>query len=118
MIGMKTTQHEIVKFRDSGARKAIIYLESARRKEIQNCVLYRYEFNPANFQLMDRGAGYYVSESQERPINRVEISDLLTLLNDDGVRIYWISDIRKYAYENATSNYRFSNIRMTFAKIT
>ena len=118
MIGMKTTQQEIAKFLDSGARKAIIYLESVRREEIQNCVLYRYEFSPANFRLMDRGAGYFVSESQERTINRVEISDPVTLLNDEGVRIYWVSDIRKYAYENATSNYRFSNIRMAFAKIT
>ncbi len=55
--------------------KAVIFVAEEWKEKINNCRLYQYEFAGDNFKLMDKIAGYYVSDKTEVPLNKIEIKD-------------------------------------------
>ncbi len=68
-------------------KKAIIFVPTAWKTKIQNCVLYQYEFDPTNFTLIDDIAGYYVSQQIERPIHKRKLTNCLYTLNEMKVAV-------------------------------
>ena len=118
MIGPESSQEEKDDFRRETGARAVIFVEAARRSEIETCRLYQYEFDTRHFYPIDYSAGYYISEEAEHPISRTPLTNLLDLLKTSGVDLHWVPRLEQYRRENAESSYRFSNIRMRFADDT
>ena len=58
-------------------KKSYIIIPFYWKERLENSVLFRYEFDPINFKLIDSIAGYYVSEHVEVPINKKRLENCL-----------------------------------------
>ncbi len=116
MIGPQSSQQEKDLFHNNGIYKSIIHVEESRRKEIESCVLYRYEFNLINFYPVDYDAGYYISEKVEYPTGKVKIENLLDILQNLSVKVQWVKNLKSHRQDNSGTGYRYSNIRMAYIK--
>jgi len=58
----------------------IIFIEESWLPLVQTCTLYRYQFSPHNFSLIDANAGYYVSKQPVIPIKQTKISNCIHAL--------------------------------------
>ncbi|MEM9824924.1 MAG: DUF6886 family protein, partial [Bacteroidota bacterium] len=54
---------------------------------IEKCILYQYEFSPANFHCIDPIAGYYVSEKTEIPTKISKIADCIAAIHDSQTQL-------------------------------
>lgn len=52
--------------------RAFVFIAEHWEERYRSCRLYQYEFSPENFKIIDAIAGYYVSESTEKP-TRVQV---------------------------------------------
>ena len=112
MIGKDTTESEKENFYKYGRQKGIIFINQEWKDRIYKTILYRYEFDIKNFELIDYEAGYYISTKEEIPIAVIEISNPIRELELEGILINYTEDLEKYRIENAKSKYRFSNIKI------
>lgn len=60
---------------------------------INSCKLFIYEFDTNNFSLQDECAGYYVSKSIERPINKFYITNCFEELDHIKVDVMILEDL-------------------------
>ena len=65
----------------TGNRKSIIFVAEDWEERIQNCILFKYEFDKQNFKLIDSIAGYYVSDKTEVSTRKFEINNCIRELN-------------------------------------
>jgi uncharacterized protein DUF6886 len=63
----------------------VVAIESGWLDRMRSAALYRYEFDSNGFELLDEGAGYWVSRSAVEPVSVERVGDLLTALAADGV---------------------------------
>jgi hypothetical protein len=116
MLGPLCSAEEISLFKAWGASRAVIFVDESRQAEIARTVLYRYELDPSHFYTLDDEAGYFVSSQVEIPLKKQKIADLPQQLRQCGVKLQFVTDLEPFRAENASSNYRFSNIRMHLRK--
>ena len=72
-------------------KATLIFYPDFWQKRIDNCQLYRYAFNPKNFELIDTIAGYYVSTQIEIPIEKLVIDNCLAELEKRKVKTFALS---------------------------
>ncbi len=72
-------------------KKAIIIVHQDWVERIQNCTLFRYEFEDSNFKSIDAIAGYWVSETTETPIHTVKINDCITVLEQLNIELITVN---------------------------
>ena len=68
-------------------QKAIIFISDDWKGKVQNCKLFKYEFDKGNFKLIDKIAGYYVSRKIETPIRKIEIKNCQQELINSNVKL-------------------------------
>ena len=68
-------------------KKALIFVPDEWQEKIQECTLFKYEFNDRNFKLIDQIAGYYVSDKIEIPISKVEIKNCIQELHNLNIEL-------------------------------
>nr|WP_261178558.1 DUF6886 family protein [Anaerobacillus sp. CMMVII] len=78
--------------------------------------LYLYEFDPTDFYLLDKGAGYYVSEKIQVPINKFVITDLFGELIKRNVEIRIIANLWDLCDAIQHTSFDWSMCRMGYAK--
>ncbi len=88
------------------------------KSEIRNCTLYRYEFNTKNFNVIDKIAGYYISEEIEIPIDIVSINNCKKEIEKTNTKLILLTEesmmkIKSDVMENTN---KFSIIRWSNMK--
>lgn len=111
-IGPETTKEDKAKFFGDSKAEYIINVEESRKEGIEIIKLYRYEFNPENFVLLDKIAGYYVSYQSEIPIAVTEIINLTDEFSLRNVELRFLSNLQILSKEVSESSLKFSMIRM------
>ncbi|MBT8219835.1 MAG: hypothetical protein KJP00_08420 [Bacteroidia bacterium] len=72
---------------DTIGTKALVFVPEQWEEIINDCILYKYQFEPKNFKMIDPTAGYYVSEQKEKPLEVEQISNSLHLLESMHVAV-------------------------------
>lgn len=111
-ISPQTSARNKDKFFGDSTAEYIINVETGWQERIKKVKLYKYEFSPENFVLLDETAGYYVSDKAETPIAVAGITDIGHELEKRNVELRCLPEIQSIAKEIATSSLSFSIIRM------
>ncbi|MDN3582534.1 DUF6886 family protein [Mucilaginibacter flavus] len=94
----------------------IIAVENRWHKQIVDTMLYCYEFDTANFTLLDECAGYYISYKPARPVNVTVIIDIIDELLKRNIELRFMPSIINFGEAVSNSSLNFSLIRMRNAK--
>lgn len=68
-------------------KRALVFISENWEERFKSCVLYKYEFNPGSFKIIDSIAGYYVSEFTEQPIDVCEIRNCYEILESMRIEV-------------------------------
>jgi hypothetical protein len=92
--------------------KAVIAIEKKWVSIIKKTTLYKYEFNSKDFVLEDECAGYYVSETTQKPISVTTINNILDELLKYNIELRILPSLWKIREGVIKSSLDFSIIRM------
>jgi hypothetical protein len=112
----KTTAKDKARFFDNTTANYIIAIENKWYKQIIETTLYCYEFDPANFILLDECAGYYISYKPVEPITETPIIDLIPELLKRNIELRFTPSIIEFGRAVSKSTLNFSLIRMRNAQ--
>ena len=110
-INEQTTPEDIAKF-FSSASHHVVAIEHDWYERMAKTTLYLYEFDPQNFCLQDRQAGYYVSEQVEKPISVTKITNLFEELFKRGVEVRILDNLWDFGEKVQQSTLNWSLCRM------
>lgn len=68
-------------------KRALVFISENWEERFKSCILYKYEFNPDNFKIIDSIAGYYVSACSEKPIDVYELRNCYEVLESMKVEV-------------------------------
>jgi hypothetical protein len=111
-VSEETTPADQAKFFGHTYATKIIAVETAWVQRILSQKLFRYEFNPSGFELIDQTAGYYVSRNCVFSLNEVQIDNILGELLSTGVELHFMPLLWKLREAVIHSSLGFSIIRM------
>lgn len=94
----------------------VLVIEHDWVERMKNTKIYLYEFDPKNFELQDDLAGYYTSQSVEKPIKVTCIDNLFQALADRNVEIRIVSRLWYMREKIIKSSLNYSLCRMGFAQ--
>ncbi|QOV11237.1 DUF6886 family protein [Viridibacillus arvi] len=114
-INADTTKEDKTRYLSSSTSNHVVVIENKWLQKMRNTKLYLYEFDSIEFQLLDKNAGYYVSEKKQVPINCVEINDLIEALSNRNVELKTVDSLWQLHDDVQHSSLSFSMCRMKFA---
>lgn len=94
----------------------IVAVEAAWIKRIQQAIIYCYEFPSENFYLLDKCAGYYISEKAVAPLQVKPIYNVMDEMLKRNVELRFMPSITNLASAVKESTLNCSLIRMRYAK--
>lgn len=112
----KTTADDKARFFGNTTADHIIAVENQWYKQITDITLYCYEFDAADFTLLDECAGYYISYKPAEPISVTIITDVVTELLKRNIELRFMPSIINFGKAVSNSSLNFSLIRMRNAK--
>ncbi|MFJ7826495.1 DUF6886 family protein [Psychrobacillus sp. NPDC096623] len=112
----KTTVHDKSNFLSSDTITHVVAIEHNWFDRMRNTKLFLYEFDPSDFYLQDRAAGYFVSESTQVPINKMMINDLFAELIKRNVELRIIDNLWDLTEKIKKTSFDWSMCRMDFAE--
>ncbi len=77
---------------DDYLNKAFLFIPIKWKHQVSKCKLYKYQFNPQNFEVIDPIAGYYVSKKFEIPTSLQKITDCLQVLAALQIGVKFLDD--------------------------
>jgi hypothetical protein len=98
------------------AARYVVAVESGWLDAIRQAVLYVYEFAPAGFEVIDEGAGYFVSDAAVAPIGVRRVDDLLSELTRRDVELRITPSLWPLRDAVLASSLQFSFIRLRNAR--
>lgn len=101
-----------IRFFSSPYIQHAVVIESKWFSIMKNTVLYLYEFDESDFCLQDEVAGYYVSEKEQIPINKIIVPDLFLELFKRNIELRIIPNLRDISEEVKKSTLNWSLCRM------
>lgn len=107
-----TSNEDYERFFGQSKAKYTIFIEDAWKQVVQNTILYIYELPAESFELLDEGAGYYISYEVLRPLSVIEIKNCLNELAKRPVELQFVPNLWEIADAVAKSSLNFSIIRM------
>jgi len=110
----RSSRDDIDRFFSSPARHCVA-IEHGWFERMRGARLFLYEFDPSNFALQDRQAGYYVSERTEAPVSVTEIGDLFGALFERGAEVRLLGGLWNLADAVKESTLNWSLCRMANA---
>jgi len=116
-INQNTTNTDKEKFFGESKADYIINVEEHWKEKIENTVLFKYEFTPETFSLLDETAGYYVSYQEIVPVFIEEVKDVYNEYSKRNVKIRFLTNLQKLADDVKNSSLSFSIIRHGNAKL-
>ncbi len=103
---------DIEKYIGQTITRFVVTVEDKWYQPIQETTLYCYEFPPDNFQVIDEGAGYYISYKTVSPISVTPILNPLAELLKRKVEVRFMPTLWRLAEEIKKSSLQYSLIRM------
>lgn len=107
-----SSKDDIEKYIGKSNVNAIISIEQKWFQEMLNTTLYLYEFDPSDFQLQDKTAGYYVSTKIEVPIKVTKIENLFEALFERNIELRIVPNLWDLFDNITTSSLGYSMCRM------
>lgn len=107
-----TSEEDLNTFFGESTKGYIINVEEVWKERIQKATLYKYEFEPDIFTLLDETAGYYVSSESEAAVNVTEITNVIAEIGKRNAELRFLSELKSIASEVVNSSLKFSIIRM------
>lgn len=98
-----TIEADKLKFIENSKATYIINVEERWKEMIAKTKLYRYEFNPDSFEMLEENAGYYISYNEQIPLNVIVIGDVFTELKNRNAELRFLPSIIKLAEQTAKS---------------
>jgi hypothetical protein len=89
-----------------------VAIEPAWLPAVSEGTVYRYEFDPASFELVDATAGYYVCREAARPLGVERLSGQPALFARHGVDFRVVDDLLGLHQAVVASTLRFSSMRL------
>jgi hypothetical protein len=96
--------------------KDVVAIEAGWLPEIQKQCLYRYEFDPGEFTLVDEIAGYWISCKPAVPIAEIKINNILAALLEHDVDLRIMRSLWRLREAVINSTLGYSIIRMNKAQ--
>ncbi len=100
----------------SSSCQHVIVLENSWFEKMTRTKLYLYEFDAMHFKLQDENAGYYVSETTQVPLNKIEIDHPIQELFRRQVEVRFVDHLWDIFDEIQQSTLKWSMCRMRFAR--
>ena len=97
--------------------KSVVAIEATWLSEIQKQCLFRYEFNPIGFTLVDEVAGYWISRQPVIPFAMIRIDNILVALLEHDIELRIMPSLWKLREEIIRSTLGYSIIRMNNAQL-
>lgn len=107
---------DIDKYIGNTDKKFIINVEEHWIDRINITKMYLYEMPFESFELLDEGAGYYVSYKTIKPGNMFTIINLIAELEKRNAELRVLSSLKQLTQEISCSSLQFSIIRMRNAQ--
>ena len=98
-------------FREGQKERRVIIVEDAWLERIKNTTLHLYQFDPSNFQMIDEGAGYYISRQTVIPVSCEPVSNLIDEILKRRAIFETLPNLWEKIDEVAKSTLEFSIIR-------
>jgi hypothetical protein len=95
----------------AGADRAVA-IERAWLPAVTEATLYRYEFDPAGFELIDETAGYYARREATRPVGVERLVNLPALCGSHGIDFRVVDDLLSLQAAVVASTLAFSSMRL------
>lgn len=105
-------QSDIDEFIGSSTKKYFINIEEGWFERVFQTILYMYELPSESFELLDEGAGYYISYETIKPIDIQIVSDALYEINKRNTEIRTLPSLKQLAERISGSSLQFSIIRL------
>ena len=115
-VGKNTSDTDKKKFFSSKTSSFVVVIENEWFDKMQSTTLYLYEFDVADFELLDDVAGYYVAKTLQIPIAKYRLDDLFGELIKRNVEVRIIDNLWHLADEVKESTLNWSLCRMRNAK--
>ncbi|SDN10316.1 hypothetical protein SAMN05518871_103300 [Psychrobacillus sp. OK028] len=112
----KTTLEDKKNFLSSDTITHVVAIEHKWFERMGNTNLFLYEFDPTDFYQQDRGAGYFVTEKPQTPINKIVIDDLFAELIKRNVEVRIIDNLWNLCEKIRKTSFDWSMCRMDFAE--
>ncbi len=109
-------QSDIDKIIGTAGKKNIVNIEESWLARVKDTKLFLYELPLKTFELLDDGAGYYVSYESVRPVNVLVIDDLLKAIEKRNTELRVLPSIKQLADGVSKSTLQFSIIRIRNAR--
>jgi hypothetical protein len=116
-INQNTTNTDKEKFFGESKADYIINVEEDWKEKIENSIIYKYEFFPETFSLLDETAGYYISYKDTVPVSTEKVQNVYKEFSKRNVEIRFLDNLRKLAADVKNSSLSFSIIRLGNAKL-
>ncbi len=109
--GPDSTAHDVGSLLGGDPTARVVAVEEGWKERIASSTLYRYEFDPGPFQLIDPIAGYFTSDRAVDAIDLVTTSDLPAELARLGYTFLALPSLHELRDQVITSTLPFSVIR-------
>lgn len=110
-VSDSTTDGDIAQFLE-GKVSPLILLEHSWKERIERVALFVYEFDSTGFRLLDEAAGYWISETNQKPLRKFMLTNPLERLSQLGMRVCFRNELLSLREEISNSSLRFSMIRL------
>lgn len=107
---------DIDKYIGTTEKKFIICTEENWLERIKNTKLYLYKMPNESFELLDEGAGYYVSYQTIKPVNIITILNLKAELGKRNAELRVLPSLKQISQEISGSTLQFSISRMRYTQ--
>lgn len=107
-----STQEDIIKYIGNTNKKFMINVEEHWNDRINSVTLYLYEMPSESFELLDSGAGYYVSYKTIKPNSVLKVVELPAELEKRYAELRALPSLKQLAEEISASSLQFSIMRL------
>lgn len=112
-----TTQSDLEKYIGMSGTRRMAAIESAWYDRMKAGHIYRYTFDPEDFEAYNENAGYYITTRTVKPIDAVKIDDLVKALLMEEIELRIIPSLLPLQEAILKSSMNFSMIRLRNAKV-
>jgi hypothetical protein len=107
-----TTDEDLQRFFGHSSTQRMVAVETGWLDRIRGTTIYRYIFDPNEFELYEQNAGYYTSTRTVRPVAVEKMGDLLGSLAALDIEVRITPTLRPLNEAIPSSTVNFSMIRM------
>ncbi|MCC2684012.1 MAG: hypothetical protein K0R75_911 [Paenibacillaceae bacterium] len=110
-----TTDEDLQRFFGHSNSRRMVAVESGWLERIRRATIYRYIFDPDEFEIYELNAGYYTTTRAVKPVAVEKLDDLLGSLTALDIEVRITPSLRPLKEDIPTSTVNYSMIRMKYA---